>query len=91
MIGEEITIKDLIKKFRLNIHLPKRLVDLEISSDFLNANMETIKSNYIFTVDNVILIINPQKRDATIQKIVRVNGKIIGGFVAGYDSKEYIN
>ena len=91
MVKEEITIEELLKEFNLKIKLNERLLLFEVSSDFLKAELTEEKSVYTFSVDSVVLIINPKSKKETIQKLVIKDDKVMGGIILGEDSVEYLN
>lgn len=92
MIEDDVmTIMDLFINFKLKISLPRKLSSFEISDEFLKSNFRKKGNNYIFNLDNVILIINPNDRIKTIQKKIKKDNKIISQIIAGYDNIEYLN
>ena len=92
MVDEEISINKLLNHFDLNIKLSERLLSYEISSDFLKAKLRNDNESYIFSVDSVLLIINPKDKNETIRKLVVDNeNNIIGGIILSDNSIEYLN
>lgn len=92
MVDEEISINELLNHFDLNIKLSERLLSYEISSDFLKAELRKDNGSYIFSVDSVLLIINPKDKNETIRKLVVDNeDNIIGGIIVSDNSIQYLN
>ena len=92
MVDEEISINELLNHFDLNIKLSERLLSYKFSSDFLKAELRNDNGSYIFSVDSVLLIINPKDKNETIRKLVLDNeNNIIGGIILSDNSIQYLN
>jgi hypothetical protein len=92
MVKEEITIQELLEGFKLKLKLSERLLSYIISSDFLKAELEMDKNQYIFSIDKVKLIINPKNKKETVQKYVYDNeDNIIGGIILNENEIQYLN
>ncbi len=88
---DEITINDLLIKFNVKLSLPIKLLKYNISSDFLNSIFKKRKSDYVFAVDDVELIINPNNRNETVKYNIIVDNNVKGVFILGYNSMKYLN
>ena len=91
MVEEEITLNELLNRFKVKINLPEKLLKLEISSDFLKADYTNEDNLYKFNSDDVWIIINPKDKKETIQYLLIIDNKIHGGYILGYDSMTYLN
>ena len=91
MVKEEITINELLTHFKVNIKLPNNILDYVISGDFLKSDFKKDNEKYVFSVDDVVLTINPKDKKETIQYYVIIDEKIIGGFILGYENMQYLN
>jgi len=91
MADDIITLKELLKKFKLKIDLPEQLLNYELDDSFLKADLNKKKNEYLFKIDDVTLTIKPENKKETIQRLLILNGEVKGGVIIGYDSIQYLN
>lgn len=91
MVKGEITLNELLDEFKLKLDLPEKFLGIVLSSDFLKSDLQKDKGKYIFSVDDVVLTINPKDKNETISSLVVINDKVIGGVIYGYTNVQYLN